>query len=42
MDFPQVPMRLITAVFEAYVPVTRTTLEAVRAARTRLSDALAA
>jgi hypothetical protein len=41
-SFPQVPARIVTAVFLAYLPLTRTALEAVQATRERLSDAVAA
>jgi hypothetical protein len=41
-SFPRVPARIVSAVFEAYVPVTRSKLEALQATRERLSDALAA
>jgi hypothetical protein len=41
-SFPGVPARIVTIVFQAYVPVTRTVLEAVQATRERLCDALAA
>jgi hypothetical protein len=41
-SFPRVPARIVTAVFEAYVPVTRSKHEAPQATRKRLSDALAA
>jgi hypothetical protein len=40
--FPLVPARIITTVFQAYLPVTRTAVEAVQATRERLFDALAA
>jgi N-methylhydantoinase A/oxoprolinase/acetone carboxylase beta subunit len=41
-SLPRVPARIVTAVFEAYLPVTRSTVEAVQATRERLLDALAA
>lgn len=40
-EFPQVPVRIVVAVLDAYAPLTRTAPEAVHAARERLSDALA-
>jgi hypothetical protein len=41
-SFPGVPVHIVVAVFEAYLPVTPTVLEAVEATRERLCDALAA
>jgi hypothetical protein len=41
-SFPLVPARIVSAVFEAYVSLTRTSSEAIQATRERLSDALAA
>jgi hypothetical protein len=40
--FPQVPVRIVSAVFEAVLPLARTYLEAVQVTRERLMDALAA